>query len=141
MAANPCPHMKHHCFPSECAGSRHPAQHRLGCPVRLVMHAWEAKLVTFLSPWRGVSLAQLAVCSKGQATDPSVLSGSPYPVGTGASVKPPGKAINFQSHAPGRLGTNLSPNKSTSAFQCLSWPSPPLFVAVPLGKAKCLFRC
>lgn len=32
---------------------------------------WEAKLVTFSSLWRGVLLAQLVVCRKGQATDPA----------------------------------------------------------------------
>lgn len=32
---------------------------------------WEAKLVTFSSPWRGVLLAQLVICRKGQATDPA----------------------------------------------------------------------
>lgn len=32
---------------------------------------WEAKLVTFSSLWRGVLLAQLVICRKGQATDPA----------------------------------------------------------------------
>lgn len=59
---------------------------------------WEAKLVTFSSPWRGVLLAQLAACKKGQATDPAF----PVQWGEGGQERTPSPAGTKQLPPCGR---------------------------------------
>lgn len=138
MVANPCPHTCIIASLLSVPAPAIPAEHRLGRPTRLVIHAWESQVGDIsLSTERCVScsVGSLQQRPNNRSTLPSV------PVGTGASVNPSGKATIFQSHAPGRLRTSLSLNKSTSASQGLSWPFLPLLVAGPLGKAKYQFRC